>query len=662
MCIGGVRTIYNKENYLAYLKDKSVLLILLILTILYTLIWSILGIEKILSLNAYVWDLGINSQRGWDIIRYNQGFIEYLHTFFDSSIVFLLAPLTSSGNFFAMIVFQAGSIAIIGPAFYSISRIKGLTRIHSLLVSSVFYLYFPTDGIMWFDFHYQIFFFPLFVFAYLSYISKYYRASVLLFLLSGMVRYPYSIFPLMFSVFEIISLGINKNLNSKDTRKQLWTLLCILLLNFLMILGGFILFGRTLTLPHLETSLYTVTNITILNRVVIVLIFLSPLIFLPLLSPRWFIFTIPGFYLIFSSSYFWYSYPSIFQGQYVTGFVPFLILGFIEGMIKLENLSSKQRVIFFKGHFWKSTLTKGNQLRIVLVILILFNIVFAPFGPLNSYSTDNFNFHNNTDFNLQKYNELNTMIKMIPANATYVAYQNNIPEMLPRSLPSGGMILIGGYLGAFDSFNLTNAIENNWPVIFNNKTYEIPINYAIADASNPNFYLQGNSTYKLIQTMVESGKYSILGEGYGLILLKRGYIKTMQTFVPINYTSNELNVLNIDGSKQYLDIFSNLSKNNTIISINLKYLMPGNYKIMIKGITNNFIQKNLTKIVVISTFDHRIITRFNSSINYNKESNILVFNPHFEISNVFGPTTMYIDIEGNLQSSTNLTFNLIQAL
>lgn len=647
---------------MTYFRDKRVFFILLILTILYTLAWSIIGIEKILSLNAYVWDLGINSQRGWDIIHYNQGFIGYLHIFFDSGIVFLLAPLTSSGNFFAMIIFQSGSIAIMGPVLYSIARIKGLSRIPSLLVSSVFYLYFPTYGIMWFDFHYQIFFFPLFVLAYLSYISKYYKVSVILFLLSGMARYPYSIFPLMFSIIEIFSLSLSKKLLAKNARHQMKALICMLFLNLLMIVGGFILFGRALTLPHLETSLYTIGNSTILDRVIVSVIFLSPLFFLPLISPKWFIFTIPGFYLIFSSPYLWYSYPSIFQGQYVAGFVPFLMLGFIDGLIKLEKFGSKQKVSLLRNRLIKTFLSKGNQLFIVLVILILFNMVFAPFGPLNSYSTDNFNYHNNTNFNLQKYNELNAMIKIIPINNTYVAYQNNIPEMLPRALPSGDMILIGGYLGAFECFNLSDAIENNWPVSYNNKTFEIPIDYAIADASNPNFYLQGNSTYTLVHTMVESGKYSIIGEGYGLVLLKRGHINTMQIFVPINYTSEKLQISKQGGSKEYPNIFKNLSTNNTILSFNLKYLMPGNYQMMIKGITKTDVQDNYTKIVVVSNFDGKIITKFNSSIIYNNESGTLLIKPHFEINNIYGPTTIYVDMMGNLQSSMNLTFSLTQTL
>ena len=178
-------------------------ILLVTASVAYGCIWSYVGISKILSLNAYAYDLGVSAERGWVILHTNLGLHGYLLTLLNSGIVFPLSPLTGSGNFMAMVVFQAFSIAIVAPALYYISRAKGLGIVTSLIVGGAFLLYFPVYGIMWFDFHYQAFFFPLFILGYLSYLKGHYLLSFLLFLLSGMVRFPYSIFPLAFALIEL---------------------------------------------------------------------------------------------------------------------------------------------------------------------------------------------------------------------------------------------------------------------------------------------------------------------------------------------------------------------------------------------------------------------------------------------------------------------------
>ncbi len=167
-------------------------------TFLYGGLWSYIGLLKILSLNAYVFDLGINSERGWQILHTNLGLHGYFTTLINSGIVFPLSPLTGSGDFFAMVIFQAFSVAIVGPAVYFIAKEKGLKSRESMLISLAFFLYFPVYGIMWFDFHYQVFFMPLFV--YIMYLRKHYVTYMLLFFLSGTMRYPYGIFLFAFAL------------------------------------------------------------------------------------------------------------------------------------------------------------------------------------------------------------------------------------------------------------------------------------------------------------------------------------------------------------------------------------------------------------------------------------------------------------------------------
>ena len=194
---------------------------------------------------------------------------------------------------------------------------------------------------------------------------------------------------------------------------------------------------------------------------------------------------------------------------------------------------------------FKSRSVKGPIVAILAILLFL-NIFFAPFSPLNNQFGDQFSFQQNTTYNPQQYSELGSMLKLIPSSKAYVAYQNNISELFPRVPPPDGALLLGGYLGSFTNVSVNEAINNSWQVNAGGSEVSLPVDFAIADASTSTFYLAGNSAYSIVHDMYESGKYSILSEGYGLILLQRDYNGPVKNYVPENIT--------IPGSS-----FSNLS-------------------------------------------------------------------------------------------------------
>lgn len=548
-------------------------------TIVYGALWSYIGILKMLSLNAYVFDLGINSERGWQILHTNLGLHGYVNTLLNSGIVFPLSPLTGSGNFYAMIIFQAFSIAIVGPGLYLISRKKGIGHKVSLLVSVAFFLYFPVYGIMWFDFHYQVFFLPLFIFGYLLYLRKNYFASAALFFLSGAVRYPYSIFPMAFAFIEIILIYRKKSFSAHRRNAVSMFVLFVTTLSWIML--GFLFFGVSSTIPHSGISLYTASYVSFWSRLLVISLFLGPLLFLPVLRTRWIVMTLPAFFLFLTSSYTWYTFPHVFQGQYVAGVAPFLFLGFIDYLATSGDRTPLGRRLL--RNYDKATRKISNMplMASVIVILIFLNIFYAPFSPLNDQFGDHFNYQQNTSYNPHRYSELNSMISMIPSSEPYVLYQNNIPEIFPRSLPQGGALLMGGYLGSLGNVSVQEAINNSWSVDSGSDLVSMPINYAIADAANPNFYLGGNSVYSIVHDMYSSGKYGILSEGYGLILMEHGYNGPIKNYVPQNstiagsYFSKNISSLHYGNGSNVSSIsgtFENYSGSPL-------YLMPGQYSI-----------------------------------------------------------------------------------
>ena len=546
---------------------------------LYAGIWSYIGILKILSLNAYVFDLGINSERGWLILHTNLGLHGYLTTLIDSGIDFPLSLLTGSGNFFVMVIFQALSVAIVGLAIYYIAKEKRLKSRESMLISFAFFLYFPVYGIMWFDFHYQVFFMPLFMFAYLLYLRKNYFASTLLFFLSGIVRYPYSIFPLAFASIELFMLFRNRQ--SGYDRKGMVSMALLLALMVIWTVLGFLLLGLSSTIPHGGVSQYTGTAVTVWSRFYVILLFLAPLLFLPVLRARWIILALPAFYLFLSSSYTWYAYPHVFQGQYAAGVAPFLFLGLIEYLALSVKRKDGRNMIRSNVRGLFRMKSASRSIVAILAILLFLNIFFAPFSPLNNQLGDQFNFQQNTSYNPLQYAELGSMLKMVPSSEKYVAYQNNFPELFPRALPPGGAMLMGGYLGSFTNVSVNEAINNSWNVYEGGNIVSLPIDFALADAFNANFYLSNNSVFSITHDMYKSGKYGILSEGYGLILLKRGYHGSVMNYIPenvsisevsssiFNFTSNGINELT---SRNTTEIFAEYA------GIPL-YLFPGQFNV-----------------------------------------------------------------------------------
>ena len=554
-------------------------LYLLVFTILYGAVWSYIGILKMLALNAYVFDLGISAERGWQILHTNLGLHGYITTLLNSGIVFPLSPLAGSGNFYAMIIFQAFSIASVGPALYLISRKKGMSSKVSLLVSVAFFLYFPVYGIMWFDFHYQVFFLPLFIFGYLLYMRKNYYASIVLFFLSGAVRYPYSIFPMAFAFIELI-LIYRKESFSAD-RKNAFSMIALFAMTLSWTLLGFFFFGVSNTIPHSDISLYTASYVSLWSRVLVLLLFLFPLLFLPVLRLRWIVMALPAFFLFITSSYTWYTYPNVFQGQYVAGVAPFLFLGLIDYLAPTgkKNLNGKR--VLFQSVKATRKISSMPIIASVIVILIFLNIFYAPFSPLNDQFGDKFNFQQNTSYNPHRYSELRSMIGMIPSSEKYALYQNNIPEMFPRPLPSGGALLMGSYLGSLGNVSVQEAINNSWSVYSGGVLVSMPINYAIADAANPNYYLRGNSVYSIVHDMYSSGKYGILSEGYGLMLLEHGYKGPIENYMPESsiiagsYFSKNIAYLDY-GNGSNVSIVHGTFENYSGSPL---YLMPGHYNI-----------------------------------------------------------------------------------
>ena len=179
-------------------------LLLILAFVGYSIGWCAIALSKYYALNATVFDLGTFVQSNWGILHQTYTVQSFLGLFAFDGISFLLAPISSTGNYPALLVLQ--TIVISGAIF----PLYGLARQHlksekvALLVATSYLLYFPLAGANWFDVHSEAFFPLFFLLGVYFYTNDRLKPSLLSFLISGMVRFPFSLFAGIFAVLLLI--------------------------------------------------------------------------------------------------------------------------------------------------------------------------------------------------------------------------------------------------------------------------------------------------------------------------------------------------------------------------------------------------------------------------------------------------------------------------
>ncbi|MCL6090771.1 MAG: DUF2079 domain-containing protein [Candidatus Thermoplasmatota archaeon] len=515
-------------------------------------------------------------QTSWNVMNSHWTLHLFLFHFFNQGISFIVFPMSIPRSFPLLLGIQSFAIAISALAIYGIALNQLKNGFSAFLLASSYFIYFPVSGVNWFDFHYQMFFVPLFLFAFYAFLKEKYKVSILLFVLSGMVRFPYSIFPAMFSLMIVLEQAYNYFLR-KDVfnLKKVSSFLLLFAFTISYLLIGYYLFGisgisgeLTIGVKHVPINyggippiLYPLSQ-NLDNRIFTILLIYSPFLFLPFLSRRWVVFLLPSMFLALYSMSPFYIFPLFSRFQDSSGIIPFVYLGTIDAISYLTFGSNS-----FPPHESQNSLKqvrthrdeRRKQLKIVtaiLVFIILLGTVFLPYSPLNKYSSDNFAYKQMTDVNSTLFQEYSDLINLIPENSSRVLFQNDMPQVLPRPETAAGLLIGGMTVPSNFTFNLGHGM---WKRI-------LP-QYAIANTvdSTYNFYMNNNPTmHQLIQQLYSSGEYGILGEASGIILLEKNYTGPPKVYVPYNayypassfaresytgYSGGNITLSNITGGK-----------------------------------------------------------------------------------------------------------------
>ncbi len=612
---------------LTNLKLNKIKIILIIGFISYAISWSYISLMRYYSLNADVGDLGIFLEGLYDTAHLPlSGILNQLAN--NGAFVLLLPFYFLKIRTQALLVFQSIWLALAVFPLYGIAKHYLKDDISSLLISLSWLIYFPLAGINWFDVHRQAFFPTLFILSYYFYLKKRYVLSGILIVLSGIVRFPYEIYPIMFSLIILIQ-EIYKYIRKRGIDKKEIIYATSILSLYIIFLGVFItiislsqkvnpieyFIQNIVSVARLQhTNIYqsyTVVPIFmhgfwVLNNfeldILTLVLFLAPLFFLTLLSWKWSIFLIPYIILLIFSPYTWYKYPIVFFMQYPSIIVAFIYLGAIEGLAFINNKINKKREIGGKAISKvknkkgknKTKQKKINKTQINRKLLILssllfisvfsFAMLFEPYGIFNKDTSLNFNLYYRTNANFTMYNYFLKMISLIPNNTNQLAIQNNMPEFLPR--PNGG--------------NLVAQCET--PVYY--------INYIVGDPWNPGWIANSsnlcqNTIYNLSSFMYSEKKFGLLAEVDGFYILQRGYNGSLKYYVPLYAKIGYKNILPTysDYIKNKLINISNFySFENKSVPLFVIYnelygLIPGVYNVSYLINVNDYNNDNLTFIV-----------------------------------------------------------------
>jgi uncharacterized membrane protein len=547
-------------------QDKGFLLVLGAVVV-YSYYWSSLTIARFYALDASVFDLGIQTESMWVFLHpaaVGLSTSQYAYLALAYPNYFLLSPITLPGSYPLLLVVQSVALGSAALPIYLVALHELRTRLPSLLLSLAYLLYFPLAGPNWFDFHTAVFFVPLFLFGYALYLHGWSKCAYALFLLAGLSYYPYELFIILFSALLLAERLVPRMRRSATHDTAGWRFALALLVPsavFFAIHDLYTVQAGYGFLWSIHTAAGPAPLDSVPGQVLVLVLALSPVLFLPFFSVRWLAMLTPFLFLVLTGSGFpGYTYPDIFRTQYPVMFIPFVFLGTIEALSLLSRRAGARAPMSEDPSAPREARSSRFdrvrrrayrvQLRVALCILVLTIVLGAigePYGPYNVLGGEGIGAEADTHVNWTEYDALTALVHLIPSNDPYVLMQANMPEALPRPVAHPLLVLDFPYDDVLtpgvswldptpSEYDITH---NSFPMTApNGTTLTTRIDYAIV---NP-FGAPGNGPSSFgamapfASLLYSSGSYGILGEDAGLFVLAYGYSGPPRLYAPLALT------------------------------------------------------------------------------------------------------------------------------
>ena len=506
--------------------------------IIYVITWSKVTLDRLFTLNVLWADFGISVEQMWLVFHNNWNLLGFLYVFFNNGFTFVLSPLIIAQNFQLLLVIQSIAIGAASLPIYGISRHLTSSKKLSLFVSILYLFYFPISGLNWYDFHNEAFFPVLFLLGYYLYIKDRKLISLIPFFLSATVRFPYAGFLLLLAIILLFEQLIS-NLRKKNGLriKDLSYIGALLSISLFLLIGSYLLNGHFSYVGAVLHYTNSAKNRILIGLETFLFVFL-PVGFTPFLSKKWALTYTPYFIITVFIGGYGFVVPTAFHYQYTAMVVPFVFLGFIDFLASISDRRNswiKKRIRFVKKNL---TIYKKVIVVCVAALTIATGLLFEPYSPLNKSNFDNFNnFGNYAAGNTSNYAYLIDVLAFIPRNNSSVLIQDNLPEVYPRpesivTFPNSIEMLVAGDISNLQfskNLSLSEFKKNSYEVItysgipYKQAIYNVSIDYALAFTNSPWYYAGPPSMQFFVQEMNASGKYGIVVNFHGFILLEWDY-------------------------------------------------------------------------------------------------------------------------------------------
>ena len=275
--------------------------------------WFTIDLSRYYSLYSAVYDLGVEMQSSWIFTQSGSwsGVSTYLAQVGFSPTRFVFSPITIGFDYPALLLFQTVALASGAVAVHAIGRHLLGGHVLPFVFAGTYLIYPPLAGLNWFDFHWEALFVPLFLFGFLFLIRRQYAVSLVLLFLGALTTFPYVILVGLFGI--VVGLEAvwpcwiaGAEIDRPKLRFGLVLLVgsAILFLYQMLFLSSFNLHEFLSLVAFTGTAHTNVggTPPTLTNRLEVILLFLAPLLALPIFSPKWLIMFAPFSALVGISS------------------------------------------------------------------------------------------------------------------------------------------------------------------------------------------------------------------------------------------------------------------------------------------------------------------------------------------------------------------------
>ncbi len=491
--------------------DVFLILAFLISAIIAT-VWAYIDVLRFEAYNASIYDLGLSFE---DLYGVTHGgliassanprpiFLNKL-IYLPLGLIFYLDP-----SFSFMLVIQAAYLSLGSTVVYLIARRVTGSGITAFAFSLCYALYYPLSGVYWFDFHFMAFFPTSFLLGFYFYLRGNNAVSVAFFTAAAITDY---ISPVII-LFTAAYLFYRSSSSGPEGRKYALPA-ALAIISLALIASIYLYFGPQYTLVYAhanDINGFTQQGAGLLQKAYFIPYILISLAFLPLAFPELLLPASPFIALALYNNYVPYldttgfQYPALFSAQ--------LFLAAIFGYKGISSSTKVRRI--------------SKPLLATLAVLTIVLFAFAnPLGNIvtgqnqyNPVSTELAGIHDRNSFSSEiRYTAsdqaLSELLALVPHGSS-VMVQNNMPEMVYKynwSLPFQREIP-----GTYPEYIVTDPYSSSFTGLLPERSN----NYTMENAFN--FYFG-------------TGKYGVLGDAYGEILLEKGYTGSPLIYDPVNKT------------------------------------------------------------------------------------------------------------------------------